>query len=172
MGKKLIIKGADFSENAILQDKWYNTVNDLHGQSKYTATRLAIDPGAINELGLIGKPINQIKLFALSAATFSIGVVTVEGSREEGTVSYREARVDNEYSVVEGENIIILTESIILAANESILLRGGTKNVLTRNDDADPEGFVNADGFCYSFTGSWAPIYHRVPIMLGYKTDE
>jgi len=171
MGKILIIKGADFSENAVFIQKWYNTVNDLHGPNNYTASKLAIDPGAINELGLIGKPINQIKLFALSSAIFNICVATVEGNREEQTVRYTNLRLENTYSVAEGENLIRLTEPIILTAGETILLQNGITNVLTRNDNADSEGFVNADGFCYSFVGKWASIDHKVPIMFGYISE-
>lgn len=126
MGKNLIIKGADFSANGIsvVTINWIGyTDSEMNGTSTVSNTnKYCISATSIQSLGLVGKDIQYIKVYAKAAGTITFGGCDISGST---------ATQDNSYSasVSQGVNTIRLSTPIPLSASKSIWFAG--KNVLS-----------------------------------------
>lgn len=115
MGKKLIVKGVDFSTNGItIQWQLGLTDEDVVGNNKVaTADVWYIKPEEVTANNLIGKTISYIKLYVLTAGTVQIGSVT-NGSTWAG----------NSYAVAQGVNVIQLDTPITFSSTTSIGFSG------------------------------------------------
>lgn len=110
MGKKLIIKGADFSVNGIIggQLTFINDYTDavLHGDTVLTsANTFYIKPSEITRLGLDGQTITYVKLYVYASGTLNIGTVNNAGTTITQNTSVQ---------VEQGVNIIKLTNPITI----------------------------------------------------------
>lgn len=170
MGKRLIIKGADFSENALFTEKWYNSVDSLEGNHSNPSNLKVVDPIAIDEMGLIGKPVNIVKIYGAEAGTITIGARTISGDRT-GEPVIGEPRNATEHPITIGENIIKLTEPIILSEGESIYIYSSPKASVTVNYYTDEEAFINSDGWCFAANGTWGAMHIKNPIVFGYSNE-
>ena len=167
MGKLLIIKGADFSENAILTDKWYNSYEDLQGASNYSASVFAINPNEIAGLGLIGKSINAVRFHSLKADSTGVHIehIKVTGNKSAGTVSYETIKDFGYHPTVLGINEFKLSEPIVFSEGESIRFSHISSSLtMTAKGTQDDifTGFNNT---------SWI-VSNYIKIMLGYKVGE
>lgn len=172
MGKNLIIKGADFSVNAIFVDKWYNRFANLQGSLEVSVNSVICDPQAITALGLIGKPINKVKLYSRNEAPMRISVCQVTGSRESGEYSYNvDSSLSQDFTVDAGENIINLATPITLSEGQTIYFYSKGREVLTSLNDGDAVNVLSDKGFSYAYSGGWVGAAAKISIMFGY-TDE
>ena len=170
MGKKLIIKGADFSTNAVFVDKWYNIYNNLQGTTNPSINYIIADPEAMTALGLFGKPINQIKVYSSSAGELLIAVCQVTGSRASGEFSYTvDTDTAERFNVVEGENILKLTNTITLSEGQSIYVYSAKK--LTIINDNDTNIVASDSGWSYAYNTGWFSAKWKMPMMFGYKSE-
>lgn len=114
MGKSLVIKGADFSENGIATlIGWAGNypANILQGESGRIVTHdnlIAMISTEVTRLDLVGKTIKYVKLNAASAGTLK--VYTTDTSS--GTGSNEQS-----FQVAQGINIIELTSPIYISSN-------------------------------------------------------
>lgn len=119
MGKKLVITGADFSDNGWNEAfTWFVSYSSsaLRGDSAFANTnKFYIVPSEVSRLELIGKTVNVVKLYAASAGTISIGTVDPNTN----TVGD-----DYSYSVVAGVNVIRLTSPVTFSSTCSIWISG------------------------------------------------
>lgn len=114
MGKSLVIKGADFSENGIATligwaGNYTSTV--LAGESGRVVSHdnlIAMISTEVTRLDLVGKTIKYVKLNAASAGTLK--VYTADTSS--GTGSNEQS-----FQVAQGINIIELTSPIYISSN-------------------------------------------------------
>ena len=158
MGKKLIIKGADFTENGIISGvvTFYNDYSDavLNASATFPNDNpFYILSSELSRLGLLNKTIRFVKFYAKSAGTVSIGTYSGSGSVISG---------ESTYQVTQGVNIITLTSSIVLTASRLPVFKGnGVLSFWTDNNDAK--------GFKYSRIGGTASTYanYRMPVSFG-----
>ena len=154
MGKSLVIKGADFSENGISTlVTWLGQYpsNILAGESgKVVSSNTVYFPISteVTRLGMVGKTIKYIKLNAAAAGTITVYKVT------SGTSS------DNQdYSVSAGNNIIELTTPISITSDSvSVGIKG---NGIIRYWSGSAS--YPARGWQYATNG-----VARIPIDFGY----
>lgn len=167
MGKKLIIKGADFSENAIFTEIWYNPYEELQGGSTYNFSSSVIpDPDEIKRMGMLNKPINRIMFYAISNNVLTgIRIVEVTGSRDSGDLTVTQIDERPTLHTVSGINEIRLTEPIVLSEGQSIRITNVKDNLTKFSiDDGDSVGFK-----CLSHN-AWNND-DRVAIMFGYSNE-
>lgn len=126
MGKNLVIKGADFSANGIsvVTINWIGyTDTELNGSSSVSNTsKYCISASSIQSLGLAGKSIQYIKIYAKTAGTITFGGCDISGSTATQESSYSAA-------VSQGVNTIKLATPLPLSASKSIWFAG--KNILS-----------------------------------------
>jgi hypothetical protein len=114
MGKSLVIKGADFSENGIATlITWAGNYTSavLAGESGRVVAHdnlIAMISTEVTRLDLVGKTIKYVKLNAASAGTLK--VYTTDTSS--GTGSNEQS-----FQVAQGINIIELTSPIYISSN-------------------------------------------------------
>ena len=160
MGKKLIIKNADFSANGIasVEPTWSlgYTSAELIGNTGFTNTNnYYIIASEIQSLGLSGKVISALKFYASGNGNITVGKVSISGS----SASIVESFV---FQVNSGENIIYLPNSITLSSSQSISFSG--RYILTYNHEADP-----SVGWKFSWIGSsTVSNVNFIPIDFGY----
>ena len=155
MGKSLIIKGADFSENGIS--------TSVTWVAKYPSNILSGETGAvvssntiyfpisteITRLGMVGKTIKYIKLNAAASGTITVYIIT------DGTES--DAK---DYSVSAGNNIIELETPISITSDSiSVGFKGNGIIRYWRASAKYPER-----GWLYASEG-----IVRIPIDFGYE---
>lgn len=165
MGKGLIIKGADFYDNAVDISPgtpvYYNdyTSEVLEGNTTFSTTnKFYMLPESVTALGLKGKTIQVVKFKAAAAGTVTIGLY-VYGSGSTILDEYS-------YSVPAGENIIRLRKALV--TSETLVLMVGGRYILPMWNDAD-----DAKGWKITRPGQSASNYasYRVPISLGYFSE-
>lgn len=172
MGKTLIIKGADFSENAVATTRWYNSVTNLQGISAFPYKKIIVDPEAQELMGIMGNPVNTVRLYAAVAGSIDIGIVGVTGSREESTITLGEERATHSYDIIEGENEITLIEPIVLGEGECIYLNDKLHNKITYNSLAsDSTALLSANGWCFGIYNRWYVKAGKMPIEFGYVVE-
>lgn len=161
MGKRLIIKGADFSANALSSLTWYVNIaeNLLQGNKLDTYTvRFRVSAESIATFGLAGKTVNVIKLYAQNAGTFEIGQATF------GTgASYTGAQT---YTCVQGINTIELSTPLTLSSTQTIYVNG--QNVITYWEQV---GGDTTKGWRYLGESSTSPGNSTIPICFGFKVS-
>lgn len=151
MGKKLIIKGADFSESAVQPEiSWYTNFEPYIGSitmNVFVHWGYSISTSANN---LAGKPINIIKIWCKSDAptgTFAVRKII------NGVVSMVcEFNFTNDDSSA-GYKIIPLGQTILLGNNDNIIVG----QVNTSSESKAPIGYapgVNTRGDCLYYDGS------------------
>lgn len=158
MGKKLIIKGADFTENGIISGvlTFYNDYSDavLNGSATFPNSNQFYMLGSdLSRLGLLNKTVRFVKLYAKSSGTITIGTYSGSGT----SVSD-----DNSYQVTQGVNIITLRNAITLTTSRLPVFTGsGILSFWTDNNDDK--------GFKYSRIGGTASTYanYRMPVSFG-----
>lgn len=168
MGKSLIIKGADFSQNAIEQTVvWYNIYSDLVKSirsSSGTFGQYAPRASAITELGLMGKPINLVKLNIEElppSGIIRIGTANVTAI-DVTPFAYTEIK-SYEYIVTEGINTINLNEEITLSEGMTIFVYG----LVYYNRAGATSG--NTEGFQIVYPDRYPSENIVTPIQFGYK---
>ena len=176
MGKSLIIKGADFSQNAIFASKWYNEYadDDLDGQKALNASTVVLYPAAIDAMGMRGKVVNTIRLYSYKAVSISIGSCQASGERDgEYSVTFNDDATL--YSLNVGINDIHLETPITLSEGTSLGFKGvGTENkeILAVNVHAGSSTESDEYGWTCGYGNAWNGIGIRVPIMFGYFTED
>lgn len=172
MGKKLIIKGADFSANAIAQDRWYNQY-ESQGTNSNSIKTVAIAPEAVEALGIIGKPINRLKFYAIgNKSNCTIQVATYTGSRESGSFDLNYIGEKQYFDISEGENIITLSTPITLSEGQTIVLTDARQLTLANNTTDDTVEFANGNGWSYcTDSNGYMAIKLKQPIMFGYYSE-
>lgn len=155
MGKSLIIKGADFSENGISTSvTWVAQYpsNILSGETnKVVSSDVVFFPISteVARLGMVGKTIKYIKLNAAASGTITVYKIT------NGTES--DAK---DYSVSVGNNIIELETPISITSDSvSVGIKG---NGIVRYWSASAN--YPARGWQYASGG-----VARIPIDFGYE---
>lgn len=113
MGKKLIIKGADFSANRLKVEEWYYYTKGSATNQVALSSYSPLSLSSANTLLLIGKQINTIRLYSVYSGSLVIGKLSG------GIVTDIET-----FTVISGYNIITLTAPIILNAGEKITFSG------------------------------------------------
>lgn len=155
MGKKLIIMGADFSQNGIISGvlTFYNDYSDavLNASNPFSSTNtfhiLASDLSRVN---LDGKTVRYVKLYAKQAGTIQIG--TYNGSTISGNTSY---------TVVRGVNVIQLNSSITINSTHLPCFTG--MDILSFWTDSD-----DSHGWKFGRTGASTTYPSgRIPISFG-----
>lgn len=157
MGKVLIVKGVDFSPNAIdvVYPDWYIGYNNsvLIGTNSMASGYFYIRPEEMTRLNLLGKEIKYIKCYASAEGVINVGVVNNASSPAES-----ERGATYSYSVSQGINIIELKEGITLSSTTSMCVSG---TVLTYN------GSTTSEGWLFYRVGSNAVFTSKIPIDLG-----
>lgn len=162
MGKNLIIKGADFSENGIATlISWsagYTNTN-LHGERTITSTYVYCPTKSeLQRLGLTGKAVKYIKLYAVSAGTITV-------YKTDCSSTPYSASDPHTYSVMAGMNIIELDSPITITSAVGLAIQGA--NVLTywRNAESYP-----SKGWVYLIADSTTePSAVRIPVDFGVQ---
>lgn len=160
MGKNLIIKGADFSANAIGSTiEWYNEYENLQGSLNAGANWITPKPTFIAVFDLI----NVIKLYSRNDnVTITIGKASVSNAGV--TPATYEDLGSHEYTLSSGINLIYLVEPIVLQENTNqTIFFTNVKNFMTYNNDS-------GEGWPMVITTGWSADKNRVPVMFGYKT--
>lgn len=147
MGKSLIIKGADFSANAIIPTviSYYNEYDNYVGTNGVASPALVgIPQSVIEDMGLFGKTIKIVKFHSPSDTTITMGKATVEGKVITPVVS-------STYNVTEGINEVRLDNPIILNEGETFFINITTENMTREKFTTSPE---DAKGWNYFASGN------------------
>lgn len=164
MGKRLIIKDADFSTNGIPVSGsivWHTNYSNLamQGSAAFTNdSRFSMRPTEITGLGLDGVTINIVKLYAAINGTVEIGQATTGN-----TPTYSK---NHTYQVTQGINTIRLTEGITLNSSNATIFVSG-KNVACYYRQVE-EPSVDQTDKGWLFTP--ATNYSRIPLNLGTES--
>lgn len=156
MGKKLIIKGADFSLNAIITDRiiYINDYSDsvLDAPSAFSSSnKFYLKPSEMTRLSLENVSISIVKLYAKTSGNITIG--TTNKTTESGV---------NTYAVQQGVNIVRLVSPITIDSTH--LPSFGGINILSLWNDNDP-----AKGWNFGRVGSSTTYNgYYIPISFGY----
>lgn len=130
MGKSLIIKGADFSENGIATSiSWIIgfTNNQLHGERVTTGNgTLVVAPEDFGTFGLNGKTVKYIKVYAPNAGTILVHKISTSSMPYTSVSS-------QSYGVAQGNNIIELDTPITINSSTSIGIQGANCYTYWRN---------------------------------------
>lgn len=160
MGKKLVIAGADFYYNGWNDNlTWFvsYSTNALKGDTAFAnSNKFYVVPSEVSRLGLIGKTVNVVRLYAASAGTISIGTVDPNNN----TVG------DNyTYSVVAGVNVIRLTSPVTFSSTCSIWISGqGRCKYWAANMDTDY-------GWLFRNTTGSSVGVARIPCAFGFAIE-
>lgn len=156
MGKSLVIKGADFSENGISTSVTWAagyTSSALAGENGRVVTHdnlVAMISTEVTRLGLVGKTIKYVKLNAAAAGTLKVYTTDISA----GTGSNEQT-----FQVSQGVNIVELTSPIYISSNAvSIGFKGnGVIRYWTSSANYPQRGWL------YQVNGAV-----RLPIDIGY----
>lgn len=165
MGRKLIVNGADFSANGMLSEySWWIDYNDakfVGGNAFANTDKFIILPSEITRLGLSGKVVNCVRLYAIKSGTVSIGGATV--SPTDNIASSDNITSDESFNVTAGINILHLATPVTISTSKSMWVTG--KEILTyktNNTDAD-------DGWIFrALTKTSINNRSRIAIDFGY----
>ena len=165
MGRKLIVNDADFSVNGMSSDySWWIGYSDakLVWPAAFTNTdKFIILPSEITRLGLSGKVVNCVRLYAVTSGTISIGGATV--SPTDNVASSDNITSNESFNVTAGINILHLATPVTISTSKSIWVTG--KDILTyktNNKNAD-------DGWLFrALTKTNAQTASRIAIDFGY----
>ncbi len=138
MGKRIIFKGENFSANAmpIKDPTWYLNYDEsrMEGNTTITGTNtffMKVDN--ISSLGLTGKEVQYVKLYAATAGTINICKVSASGTSSILTTE--------SHTVEEGINIIHLSNPVTLSSTISIGFAGGGIVSMYNYQGVDPIGW-------------------------------
>lgn len=147
MGKKLIVKGVDYSTNGItIQWQFGLSDEEVVGNQQVSTTDVwYIKPEEISSNNLVGKIVSYIKLYCPNAGTISVGSVT-NGSTWSG----------NSYSVTQGVNIIQLNTPVTLSSTVSIGVAG--QNMIRMWSDGRKGWLFNKRNASTSYAPKTMPI--------------
>lgn len=165
MGRKLIVNGANFSANGISSDySWWIGYPDakLIGASQFAnIDKFIVLPSEITRLGLSGKVVNCVRLYAVTSGTVSIGGATV--STTDGSASSDNITSNESFNVTAGVNILHLATPVTISTSKSMWVTG--KGILTYS----PNDFDADDGWLFrSLTKTNVQVSSRIPIDFGY----
>lgn len=140
MGRKLIVNDADFSVNGMSSDySWWIGYSDakLVGANSFSNTdKFIILPSEITRLGLSGKVVNCVRLYAVTSGTISIGGATV--SPTDNVASSDNITSNESFNVTAGINILHLATPVTISTSKSMWVTGrGILTYKTNNTDAD-----------------------------------
>ena len=156
MGKSLIFENANFASNSIPKTNWYVKYKDanLIGGGNFLSARFCIYSVELIRLGLIGKEINCIQVYARAGGYITVG----NWDNTEQT----DSNVTTHY-VKQGINTIILNQPLEITDTQTIFLRG--ENILTYNQSCryDPN-----KGWRFNAAGGTLNENSRIPCNLGY----
>lgn len=157
MGKKLIIKGADFSQNGIISEviTWYNDYSDsvLDANTVFNSDlRLYMLASDLSRVNLLNKTVRYMKLYAKQAGIILFSTYSGSGASVSG---------ETQYTVAQGVNIITLASPITIDSTHLPTFSG--YDILSFwNDNNDAKGWnfgrVNASSSFASY---------RIPISFG-----
>lgn len=156
MGKRLILKGADFSDNGfpVHNYQWANWYNNFEGEVVSTSNnKTYIIPSEIVRLGMNSLTVKCVYLYASQDGVVGIGEATPGD-----TPSYDK---EHTYTVTQGMNLIELDEPVTLDGSNSIYVIGF--GVFTLN------GKVGSDvskGWLFAASGTTGGT-SRIPIAFG-----
>lgn len=114
MGKKLIIKGADFSANRLKVEEWYYYMGNSSVNSSALSTYAPLSLSDDNMSLVVGHLVNKIKIYCNSNGTMTIGKLS-----STGIITNLQS-----YSVSAGYNLLTLTTPIIFMSGEKITFTG------------------------------------------------
>lgn len=165
MGKRLIVKGANFAVNGISSDySWwigYSDVKLIGGNLFGNTDKFLILPTEITRLGLSGKVVNCVRLYAVTSGTISIGGATV--SPTDDVASSDNITSNESFNVTVGINILHLATPVTISTSKSMWVAG--KDILTfkiNNTNAD-------DGWVFrALTKTSFNVASRIAIDFGY----
>jgi hypothetical protein len=156
MGKSLIFKNANFASNSIPKINWYVKYKDanLIGEGIFLTSGFCIYSVELIRLGLIGKEINCIQVYARASGYITIG--NYDNTEQTGS------NVTTHY-VKQGINTIILNQPLEITDTQTIFLEG--EDILTYNKSCryDPN-----KGWRFNAVGSPLNPNSRIPCNLGY----
>lgn len=119
MGKKLVVKDANFSINAIVDAEitWYAQYADAYmiGPSTFLDGGFYMLASEITRLNLTNKQVNYIRLYCATSGSIEVGVCNLP-SRSQGAY--------HSYNVQAGINTIRLTEPITMTSSTTFYLKG------------------------------------------------
>jgi hypothetical protein len=175
MGKSLIIKGADFSVNAITSTiAWYNEYTNLVGENTGPAAtkfNIYLPYAELEGFGMKDHPVEYIKLHVDVDGLIKVGKVQVNVDLTDITatdVSITDTLIENVFSDVSaGENTLYLptpitiTSADVAAKNIALNIYVEPRNILRFNDST-------GDGWSYWGNSGYTSKY-RFPIQFGYK---
>lgn len=161
MGKKMIVKGADFSQNGIIIGNliFYNdyTEQNLKGNDIFTsAYTFYVTPGQLSEQNLLNKKVQYIKLYAETSGQITFGWYSGSGA----------SLISSEnFNVSAGMNIIKLqSEETITATN----LPAVSGNGILRYWNYSLDENINKDnGWIMGRVNNATTYNSRIPISFG-----
>lgn len=132
MGKSLVIKGADFSANAIdTSVEWfYNGFSSHYGQTPVAGIGDPISAGWSHvdiNAALVGKTFNKIRCLPKSAGTYNFYIVSQEPSSIQTPLSNPVATIT--VSAEDVDNVTIYTLSTPITLNQGEYLVHGESNL-------------------------------------------
>lgn len=156
MGKRLIIKGANFTQNAIDDAliTWFAQYADAYMTGNYTF----LDGGfymiasEITRLNLTNKQVNYIRVYCATSGSIEVGVCNLP-SHSQGAY--------HSYNVQAGINTIRLAEPITMTSSTTFYLKG--QGIITYwSTNADSNGWKIGN------MGNGNEYNYREPCWVGY----
>lgn len=171
MGKTLIIKGADFSANAILTNIKYNTVDNFIPTTNISFSWIYIDPAAVSYLGLIGKPINTLKFYCNDAITeVKIRKYSSIGNRDTDEAPVPQDMTElQSFSAIQGINTFVLDQPVVLAQGETLGIQGIRNKIGYISDST--ESYVDSNGVAIARSDLWYSLKNKFPVEFGYSSE-
>lgn len=170
MGKILIIKGADFSENAVLTNIQYNTVDNFIPTNYISFSWIYVDSDAISFLGMIGKPINTIKFYCKEPATIKIRKYNSIGHRDTDNVPVPSGMTELQiFSATQGINTFVLDQPVVLAQGETLSIQG-IKDIFGYISHST-SSYADSNGVAAGRNDNWYSLSNKFPIEFGYQSE-
>lgn len=163
MGKKIIIKNADFEENGF-SDKYTWLFNVKSGalianKAIGTVNKYHVQPSELTRLNIIGRTVNCVKFYSSAAATVTFGSWNP-------TLPYADAEIESyTYEAVAGINKIELLSPIVLSSTCVPFIYSPNANMLYWSDKADPAYGWNFGAYADS------AITGRIPVDWGVMKE-
>ena len=159
MGKSLILKDTDFSDNALPKITWFVELTDanLVGNTAFaTNYKARMVSDELTRTGLKGKTINVIKVYATTA-----GVIKVGNASFASTPVFSNVQT---YNVVQGYNTIVLTTPLSFSSSLSFYIENENA-CLTYTSNVQYD--LNK-GFKFNNSGTGQGSASRIPANFGY----
>ena len=172
MGKTLIIKGADFSANAVISNIKYNTVDTFIPTTHVSYSWIYIDPDAVSALGIVGKPINTIKFYCEEEISeIKIRKYSSIGNRDTDEVPVPSDFTElQSFSAVQGINTFVLDQPVVLAQGETLGIQG-IKNKIGYIISEHTSSYVDSNGVAIARSDLWYNLKCKFPIEFGYMVS-